>query len=641
MYSYIDVDAIKVDAKSLLGIESCSKHYFNHEFDLLGSGYVKIFYGMKATGAFGVKYNSKIDYLLKEISKFRLKKICSREYEPINWFIDYKSGYTFDPFRYRTKKTCESAAGCYKGVEIKCPWELGRMYHLVQLAILALKVSKYREEVLKEYKNEFFDFCVMNPVGVGIQWSAPMDIAIRIVNLTVSHDVLKQLDSNNEFDSHFEKKFEYLIRQSLHYLMDNLEYYRRDSSNHYLSNLVGIIFAAAYLSRDAWSDSCLVFGVQELIDQVRLQFFEEGSHFEGSTSYHRLSAEFVIYATALIYGVLKTERKSAFEKTNSKMIKRLKPVKYQKYVLRNSVFFPKWYLDRILNMGLFTAAITKQNGEVVQVGDNDSGRLIKLTIMQKKGEGDDYDNVIDHRSLLSAIGGLTGNESFNTYTQKYPLEASVIKSITGGIITGGTPFQQSVVFSDSHINYSKYVYRKETVICDGKSNLLKGLKIIYFEKFGIAIIRGDNLFLCMVVDTTKHIHLLGHTHNDKLSLELMIDGKYILRDPGGYVYTASSKVRDEFRSNALHNTVNVRGMEQNLFDGVFGIRKRARSKLLKSEPERLIAIANYSDVEHIRDVEIKDDKVIVRDYANRKFWVNFNYAVYSVGYGRLKKRRRK
>mgnify|MGYP003296660456 CR=1 FL=1 len=126
---------------------------------------------------------------------------------------------------------------------------------------------------------------------------------------------------------------------------------------------------------DAW----LVFAVQELIKQVKLQYYEEGSNFEGSTSYHRLSTEFVLFATALVYGVLGTERRNVFSYYDKTLVNRLEEVKKQKYDINSELFFPKWYLERLCNAGKFTKSVLKSNNEIVQIGDNDSGRLIKLT----------------------------------------------------------------------------------------------------------------------------------------------------------------------------------------------------------------------------------------------------------------------
>ena len=635
MYSYINVNEIQIDSNTANKLRTVYKRYQNHEFDLLGSGYIRIYYGMNAKGAYGHKYVSKIDRLLNVISKYRLKNICSDGYVPINWYIDYKSGYSFDPIRYRLKSRCEKSVGKYTGVDIKCPWELGRLYHFTQLAMLAVFEKDARSRIIREYRDEILDFIYMNPVGKTVQWSAPMDVSVRIANLTVSYDILRQVDDTGVLDDSFDNLIEKHIRNSLDYLMANLEFFGRESSNHYLSNIVGIIYASAYLPSSDWTDACLVFGVQELIDQVACQFHEEGSHFEGSTSYHRLSSEFVLYPTALLYGVLGSKKKKVFMEYNSSRIRRLKSENKQKYDISSKDFFPKWYIDRLFNMGCLTKTVMKQNDEAVQIGDNDSGRLIKLT---PSGDAD-KDNVINHSGLLSSMGGFFRKSVFDQYSERFPLEASLIRGLSGNISLKGKKYEQKIRCENRQkYDFNQYQYSEETVLFEDHemNNLLTGLTVQYFEKFGVLIFRSERVFFSLVIDTTRHTSLTGHTHNDKLSIELMVDGNYIARDPGGYVYTAAPEIRNIFRGTKAHNTIYVKGIEQNSFNGVFGMKKQSKAYLLECTREKVAARENYAGIDHIREILFTESKIKVKDYANKPFSVDFRNSFYSTGYGKMR-----
>lgn len=634
MYSYVRCDEIEVNPSCKSKLISLYNLYMQHQFDLLGSGYVKVNYKLQAKGVHGKRY---IDPHMAKYEKVAYKKLhyngkCSSGYEPINWFVDYKSGFFFNPLKYNSLDKCQAVIGKIDGVDIKCPWELGRFYHVVQLAVLAAVDEKYRENIIVEFKNEIIDFITMNPVGKTVQWSAPMDAAIRMVNLLIAYDLLSQLDNDKYLDNIFKKEFELFIRDSLKYIMERLE----RGGNHYLSNLVGVIFGAAFLPSDDWTDACLVFGVQELISQVRLQFYEEGAHFEGSTSYHRLSAEFVIYATAMIYGVLESERASVFTEYNAVVIDKLVKYNRQKYDENSGNFFPQGYIDRLYNMGIFTKSILKRNNEIVQIGDNDSGRLVKLTPM-----GDNNaDNVLDQRTLLAQIGGLFIDTAFQDAINAATLEFSLIQALAKGRKISGNLFSTQI---EQYGQYKENIlpYRKETILyeqSEGKS-LTQGMKIYYYKQFGIVVLRGERLFLSMVVGTTKEKIYVGHTHNDQLSIEVMVDDKYVTRDPGGYIYTAAPKIRDCFRSVRAHNTIHVKGYEQNTFAGTFGIKRNVKSELLYCAGNKIVGRARYADVEHIREIEIDDNKIIVRDFANLLFTVGFKNKVYSTGYGKLERNR--
>lgn len=642
MISYIRYKDLDIDSGCVEKIKCLYQYYIQHQFDLLGSGFVTVNYQLEVKGMCGHKYVDQNMKIFDRIAKKRLCKKCRTVYMPINWFIDYKSGFFFNPVKYNSLEKCQTIIGRIPGVDIKCPWELGRFYHLVQLAVLATAEMRYRNNIIIEFRDELMDFWAMNPIGKTVQWSAPMDVSIRMVNLLVTYDILKQIDDRKYLDREFGYKFEKHIYDSLKFVMNHLEYGRKGAgTNHYLSNIVGIIFAAAYLPSEEWTDACLVFGVQELIDQTEKQFYKDGSNFEGSTSYHRLSAEFVLYSTALIYGVLKTRKREVFGIYNSSMIAGLRRLCCQKYNIEDKDFFPKWYLDRLCNMGMFTKTILKGNNEIVQIGDNDSGRLLKLTPMIKAIDTEIKDNVIDHRTLLSVMSGLFDNDVFADCGREFPLENSFIHTISGFKKVVGEICDVSLIGYGNRQNiFKEYQYKKETVIYETEEDkkLLEGLEIYYFRQFEIVIVRSKRMFLSMVIDTAQETKYINHTHNDKLSIELMVDGKYITRDPGGYIYTASPDIRDKFRSVNAHNVIHIKGVEQNIFVGTFGMQKRARAQLLYCRQNNIIASAEYNGIIHIREIVIEDNRVVVIDYSNNPFTVSFHNRIYSMGYGELEGR---
>lgn len=635
--SYICVEQLKINPKCQRKLENLYHMYMEHRFDLLGSGYVKIDYDILARGFTGKIYSKKhqdISYI-RRLEKRAKRYVRNPEYTPINWFVDFKSGFFFHPKIYNTKQKCLAVIGKKQGVEIKCPWELGRFYHLPQLAILAVVKRKYREVIIEEFCDEVTDFITMNPVGRTVQWSAVMDTAIRTVNLLIAYDILKQVDeSRMYFHSGFKKCFGKLIRQSLDYIMGNLE----NKGNHYLSNLAGVIFAAAYLPSAPWTDACLAFGAQELIAQVDEQFYKEGSHYEGSTSYHRLSAEFVIYATSIIYGVLGTERGKAFQNYDRTLVNGLKKLKLQKYSVEDGKFFPQWYLDKVYNMGIFTQTILKQNNEIVQIGDNDSGRLLKLTPM---GNGIE-ENVLDHRTLLSSACGLFNGLAFKEIViRDIPLEYSLISSLKkkkcvsghiyeSGIVQYGTIPECKLPYIKSHRLFYEEGIKEHGILDD--------LQMHYFADFGLLVMRSERLFLSFVTDTAKRNVPVGHMHNDKMSIEIIVDGEYITRDPGSYIYTSAPSVRNRFRSTSAHNVIRVDKKEQNIFTGTFDMIKGAMGKLLYCTGNRVIGMVKYDDIEHIRDIQLTDNSITVTDYANKPFKVSFDNRVYSVGYGRMRRK---
>lgn len=70
--------------------------------------------------------------------------LIDKEYKPIDWQKDFKSG-----FRWSAKDWYLNQRN---SVDIKVPWEIGRLQHLPQLALAC--VLEYEEKYIKEFKNQ-------------------------------------------------------------------------------------------------------------------------------------------------------------------------------------------------------------------------------------------------------------------------------------------------------------------------------------------------------------------------------------------------------------------------------------------------------------------------------------------------------
>ena len=89
----------------------------------------------------------------------------------------------------------------------------------------------------------------------------------------------------------------------------------------------------------------------------------------------------------------------------------------------------------------------------------------------------------------------------------------------------------------------------------------------------------------------------SHAHSDALSLELYAYGATFLRDPGTFVYTASKRWRNLFRSTAYHNTVRVDGEEISRFNenALFAFLENVRPRVNQWQSD---ATSDTLDAEH-------------------------------------------
>lgn len=668
-YSYINVSDIDISNIDMEAAEYLCDMYLSHCFDLLGSGYVKVTYDMNCVGIEGIAYDGSLhiyyfdregNWLNKILRKCNLKfakniwKHIDREYIPMDWQMDFKSG-----FRYSQKKWyLNQPIGKKEGADIKVPWELGRLQHLPQLAVFALIFPQKREVILKEFKNQVLDFIMVNPPRMGALWTCTMDVGIRTANMLFAFDICKQLDKYNILDDYFSKIFYLTIYEHAHFIISNLEWYEVFSGNHYLSDVCGLLFAAAYLNRDDETDSWLAFSVQEIISQVLKQFYEDGSNVEASTAYHRLSGELTVYSTALVYGILRADKRKALIEYKDNKIRRLSSLSKQKFDVFSEDFFQIEYIERIYRAAFFTADITKDNGNVSQIGDNDSGRFFRLSPNGKLIKYSDAikkyinlskndairekyfdENIINHDTFISAVNGFFEDEKLSS-RDKFNLEKSIIKGLCKGKKLSAEPFKYILNISKEQVYELKYYFKKEIRFSDYMNEVvdIDRIQLKCYPYFGVYIFRCSNFYLSVMAGGIGQNGIGGHSHNDKLSFELNLAGKDVYIDPGTYLYTPLPEERDKFRSVNAHNIPIVNNEEQCSFTGPFSMKNEIKCDILKCRSSNLIVYLTFRDNKILREFILNSDRLIIIDKCNKGFYENYNLCkVFSNGYGKLNK----
>jgi len=234
------LDALITDSKQTLALADL---YLNHTFDLLGSGWAQVKHGMECSGLERYRYsmgsfckpdpqgawlNNRINTSNKSYSK-NIWRMISSEYIPIDWQLDFKSGYRWQ----ETKPALQCSPAPLPGVDIKVPWELSRMQHLPQLAC-AYGLASHNaegaqspESYSNEFRNQILDFIATNPPRFGVNWHCPMDIGIRVSNWLVAYDLFKA--QGVSFDPEFEQVFKNSVYDHGLHIIQNLEWNPRKS----------------------------------------------------------------------------------------------------------------------------------------------------------------------------------------------------------------------------------------------------------------------------------------------------------------------------------------------------------------------------------------------------------------------------
>ena len=641
--SYIDIKELDISNIDSKVARYLSQMYCEHRFDLLGSGWVKNSYDSVALGVEGYKYEMNTDILNSQFSILN--------YSPVDWQKDYKSGYRWSENTWYK----DIKFGDKLGVDIKVPWELARFQHLPQLAIFSFVDESLQEQNIKEFKHQVLDFITNNPPRMGVNWVCTMDVGIRAANMLVAYDMFTQLDSFEILDNEFKQIFVNSIYEHGVHIVNNLEYSEFGRNNHYLSDIVGLLFVSAYMKNSDEINQWLAFSIQEVINEMDYEFYDDGGNFESSTSYHRLSGELMVYSTALILG-LKVEKVKALQSYTTKgwrVKPKLKSLQNQKFSILNSQFsisLPQWYIDRLYKVGRFTVNITKPNGEIPQFGDNDSGRFFRFSpngefltnkevvsrYLNLKGYSEDDElfwdeNILNHSTFISCFGGLYEDEIFEN---SISFEKSFIDSMAKNTF-------QTKDKSYKEIRKNSYslegLNHKKATIHNLKPNI-QDLKFIAYPDSGIYIFKSDDFHLSICATPLGQKDSGGHTHNDKLGYELCIDGMNKVKDPGTYLYTPLPHRRNEFRSIKAHSVPIVENIEQNSWSvgniGLFGLFNESKCFVKEYESNFLELVIEYKDVKVLRRFEIKEDILEIVDMCNKEFSYS-EFEMYSKGYGKV------
>lgn len=531
--------------------------YTKHYFDILGSGWKKL------------KSEKKLFY--------KIGNLISIDYEPIEWHIDGESGYKWESNKWYAKYVIEVD----KGYDIKWPWELTRMQYLIFFCwAYYVSENQEKEKYYIEFRNQILDFIESNPPFYGINWICPMDVAIRAVNLLISYDIFKNV-LKKSFDKDFDSIFKNYIYLHGYYIYHNLENPPFSRNNHYLADLCGLIFISSYL-RTKETKKWLDFAYKEIIKEFAIQFNDDGSNYEGSTAYHCLSFELVLYSLGLL-----------LNKAN-----------------RDHYPIPDYLFDKLIKSANFIVNIRKFNGEIILIGDNDSGRLLKLNpdyelisfaSLKERfkniqnldfpfGEYP-YENSLKKDELLSAFSSFLSSPFFNNAFTNSDLSKSLMKELSSDFKINRN-IKDNIEVNQPHYNIQSLIHQwnnikdpyKAKYIIDLVDNWNKNLKVKFFQSFGLYIYESDYVKIFIRCGGLNNKNKSGHYHNDQLSIIVSIVERddYIL-DPGTYKYTSDKKVRNLYRSVRAHFTPRCKNIDieqEVMTDNLFEMKFKSNPKCL-------------------------------------------------------------
>jgi len=465
----------------------------------------------------------------------------------IKWNEDFKTGFIWENKFYKNIKIID----LNNNSDVKIPWEISRFQHIPTLGqvYLLTNIPKYS----MEFKNQIEDWIKKNPIEMSVNWTCTMDVAIRACNWITGYFFFENCpDINKEFWIEFNKAL-YLHGK---YIFNNLENVTQYNSNHYLSDIAGLIWLGLYFKNfrykkedtrnnpKKWID----FGLKEFEKEMKSQVNPDGTDYEASTAYHCFVTELFLFTSILCS--------------------------------KNKITFSKEFSDKLEKMIEFIMNITKPNGYIPLLGDMDSGRFVVLSDYGGSGDKRDF------RYLIALGGKYFNRDNFKFYSSNNNNQAPF------------WCFENIIAFKQVPYN----------------------LKSKAYENGGYYILRNDKIYIILKCGPNGMNGNGGHTHNDQLSFELNVSGRDFIIDPGTYVYTADYKLRNLFRSTSMHNTLQIGSLEQNSFEEreVFAINNETKAQLLNFNNNyfkgRHYGYKDKAGIIIEREVKLEDNKIIINDF---------------------------
>jgi hypothetical protein len=468
----------------------------------------------------------------------------------VDWLRDPASGACW-PLDFH----CDVALARGDGSDVRVLWELNRLGHLVTLAraYAAGRDESFAEEFFREVES----WRAQNPVGFGPNWACAMEVALRAMNLIAAFQIFRRSRALDErrlasmlalFDAHGR------------HIRRNLEFSFVATSNHYLSDVVGLLWLGLLLPELRAAEGWRTFGLREVLREMDKQVFSDGADCEASTGYHRFVTELFLYTFILCRA--------------------------------NGVEIDEMHWRKVRSMLEYVRAYLRPDGRAPLVGDTDGGRALALA---RRGA--------DDHAFLPCLGATLFGEPRFKLSGEAPEELFWLLGVEG-------------VRAYSEL-------KTEDALSIQSANTRSSQSAV-FERAGVCVMREGDLYMMLSASGAGLSGRGSHAHNDALSVEVSARGISFIADAGTYVYTADARARQQFRSTAFHSTVEVDGEEQNTTpeSAPFFIGDEARPRIIRFESgaSRDFVVAEHQGYERLKTGPITHRRAVTFD-KREGFWL--------------------
>jgi hypothetical protein len=258
----------------------------------------------------------------------------------IDWHLDPVSGKRA-PMVHWSRLDALDPLG---GGDVKVVWELNRHAHFVTLGQAYWLTDDDR--FAEGFVNQACEWIDANPVGMGINWAASLEVAFRAIAwLWALHLCADSREVSPDFVARLIKS---LIEHGRHIEKYLSTYF--SPNTHLTGEALGLFYLGVALPELRRAERWRKIGLQILLEQLPIHVRKDGVYFEQSSYYHRYTTDFYTHLFAMARA-----NDITIERDAERML-------WQRLEL---------LLDHLM-------WITRPDGTSPLFGDDDGGRLIKF-----------------------------------------------------------------------------------------------------------------------------------------------------------------------------------------------------------------------------------------------------------------------
>jgi len=407
--------------------------------------------------------------------------------------------------------------------DIKYLWEINRHLHLVTLAqayVLSGEAKYYR--VIREHLESWFAAC---PYRMGANWSSALEVAIRLINWSVTWQLLGGVRSplfEDAENARFRQRWLESVYQHAQFVCGYFSLHS-SANNHLIGEAAGLFIAALTWPHWPGARAWLQTAKAILEREALLQNAPDGVNREQAVSYQQFVLDLLLLP--LLAG-----------KANGQP-------------------FSAAYESRIERMLEYLGSIMDVRGNVPMFGDADDGLVVRLA---QNGDFSPY------RSLLATGAILFQRDDFK-------LKAGALDDRTRWLLGS----RADALFQAQSAAQTQLPLR-QTFPAGG------------YYILGCDFESDSEIRLIADAGPVGYRSIAAHGHADALAFTLSVGGQEFLIDPGTYAYHTQGPWRRYFRGTAAHNTLRVDARDQSQSGGNFMWLKKARAgcSLWSSTSER-------------------------------------------------------